>query len=150
MANLESEWRGLSIRQPWIDLILKGEKTIEIREWTYPPALRGRFLLHCAQGLDWKTIALFGGRRHFAHPRGALVGVADLYDVIEISVEENWAKLARQHRVIHPPNGGRSVFGLLLRNVRPLTKPIKTPGGPYFFLLRSNVLEKVVDTLGAP
>jgi len=150
MAEDGKSWKALSIRQPWIDMILSGVKTIEIREWAYPPRHRGRFVIHAAQALDWKTVALFGGRRRFDYPRGSYVAVADLYDVIEIDPLRNWAALAHQHRVIHPPNFGAPVYGLRLRDVSPLECSIRGRGGPYFFPLSAEVDAEIVAEVGRP
>jgi hypothetical protein len=143
-------WKALSIRQPWVDLILSGLKTIEVREWTYPPSYRGGFVIHSAKALDWKTVALFGGRRRYNYPRGAYVAIAELYDVIEIDPARNWAVLARQHRVIHPPNFGTPVFGLRLRNVVPLDRSVQGRGGPYFFPLDTKADAEITAQVGQP
>jgi hypothetical protein len=50
--------KALSIQHPWVDAILAGEKTIEIRSWetTY----RGEFLLHASKAWGKKQRDLFG------------------------------------------------------------------------------------------
>ncbi len=150
MVDFEDGWKALSIRQPWVDMILSGQKTIEIREWKYAPTLRGRFLIHCAHALDWKTIPMFGGRERYDYPRGMFVAVAELDDVIEIDPARNWANLANQHRVIHPSNFGQTVLGFRLRSVAPLRKALRGRGGAYFFSPMRDVAAKIEDELGRP
>jgi hypothetical protein len=129
----ESDWRALSIRYPWIDMILDGDKVIEVREWTHPPSRRGTFILHAAWAIDWKTVALLDLDPPLHRPRGAFVGCADLVDAIEMSAATNWRELMPRHRVIHPPVGDRTVWGLVLGNVRRFQRPIKGSGRSYFF-----------------
>src|SRR5262245_8376648 len=105
MTEFDKEWRALSIRQPWIDMILNGEKVIEIREWDYPPSFRGTFVLHAARAIDWKTVALLDIDSPLDRARGVFVGCANLIDAIELSSDTNWRDLLLEHRVIHPPTG---------------------------------------------
>ena len=143
MAEFDADWRALSIRQPWIDMILDGEKAIEVREWDHPPSFRGTFVLHAAWAIDWKTVALLDIDSPFNRHRGAFVGCANLVDAIELSAETNWRELLSEHRVIHPPVGDRTVWGLVLRNVRRFTAPIRGGGGKYFFSVPSDVRSKI-------
>jgi hypothetical protein len=146
----ESDWRALSIRYPWIDMILEGEKVIEVREWTHPPSRRGTFVLHAAWAIDWKTVALLDLDPPLDRPRGAFVGCADLLDTIEMSASTNWRKLMPEHRVIHPPVGDRTVWGLVLGNVRRFRRPIKGGGGSYFFPIPPAARDALVqENLGA-
>lgn len=73
--------KALSIRHPWVDLILAGTKTIEIRTWA--TRYRGPLLLHAssAYGISEREAA---ARLRLAPPApsalGAVVGVAELVD----------------------------------------------------------------------
>jgi hypothetical protein len=40
--------KALSIRQPWAELILRGDKTVEYR--SQPTKIRGRIYIYAAQG----------------------------------------------------------------------------------------------------
>jgi len=145
------EWYALSIRQPWIDMILDGRKTIEVREWRVPPIFRGQFLLHASRTIDWKTCALFNySEPSFRHPRGALVGVGTLVDVIELSADGRWGELAMQHRVIHPPSLNGTAFGLILRNVRSLDEAVPLAGEQGFFVVEGKALDRICKQLGLP
>ena len=42
--------KGITIRQPWVDLILQGRKPYEIRSWR--TSYRGPIMLHAAKALN--------------------------------------------------------------------------------------------------
>ena len=73
--------KALSIRHPWVDLILAGTKTIEIRTWA--TRYRGPLLLHAssAYGISERETA---ARLRLPAPDpatlGAVVGIAELVD----------------------------------------------------------------------
>src|SRR5438046_2531913 len=106
---------ALSIKQPWVDLILRGLKDIEVREWRV--ARRGPILVHASNAVDWKTAELLGYDVASDLPRGGLVGVAKIVDVIEFS-RSAWLELMPRHRVIHPPVR-EPVYGAVLGDVIP-------------------------------
>src|SRR5687768_3785534 len=103
---------GLVIASPWIEKVLAGEKTWEIR--SKPNGRTGRIAL--------------------AKKGGPLVGTCAIGESIPLS-KEDFAKHFAKHRV--PPEelagfyGGRAVFAWPLSDVRPLEPPIryKHPGG---------------------
>src|SRR6266851_7880001 len=97
------EWVGLSIRQPWIDLILKGIKTIEVRDWKV--ARVGPILLHASLTIDWQAIELFGYSNPWDLPRGRLVGYAQIKETSGFTTE-SWHESAQQHLVIRPLKSG--------------------------------------------
>lgn len=76
--------KALSIRQPWAHLIIKGIKRIENRTWN--TRYRGPILIHASQrcepleGIEYGYDLKLPARKDL--PRGALVGVAYLQDVI--------------------------------------------------------------------
>src|SRR4051812_32132027 len=84
---------GLSIRQPWAELILLGRKTIEVRTWATKH--RGPLWLHAAQRVEERACKT----NRVALPglvRGALVGVAEVRECIEFDAE-SWKRLQPQH-----------------------------------------------------
>ena len=89
--------KALSIRSPWWEKILSGEKTIETRTWQ--TKYRGDFLI-CA-----------------TKPKGMAVGIAEIVDCRPMS-SDDWTKACC------PKYDG--AFGLHLRNVRPIKNfPVK-------------------------
>jgi hypothetical protein len=89
---MKRDWYALSIRQPWIDLILRGLKTIEVRDWNV--ARRGPILLHASQTIDWQAIDLFGYSDPWALPRGRIVGCATIEDAFECT-HDSWLATLR-------------------------------------------------------
>ncbi len=84
--------KALSFRHPWIDAILAGRKTIEVRTWA--TRYRGPLLLHAsaAWGVSERTAA---ARLLLPPPEprtsGALVGAAFLSDCRKVNPED-WAE----------------------------------------------------------
>jgi hypothetical protein len=120
---------ALSIRQPWVDLILRGEKTIEVRPWHIKH--RGALLIHVSGTIDWKTAELFGYDDVLSLPRGGLIGVAEILDVFEFT-RESWLKMAPCHRVVHPPVR-EPIYGVVLGGVIAMSHRIPCRGKPLLF-----------------
>jgi len=73
-----TEARALSIKNPWLELILSGKKDIEVRTWT--TKYRGSVWLHAGKNVDKSQ----SSRWDFKDlPTGAYLGRANLVDVIE-------------------------------------------------------------------
>ena len=84
---------AISIRQPWVELILTGRKTIEVRSWATQH--RGELWLHAGTTRDSKLVRKFSfteGELQF----GALVGVCELRDCIEFD-KDSWDLWRSQH-----------------------------------------------------
>ena len=84
--------KALSIRHPWVDLILAGSKTIEIRTWS--TRYRGPLLLHAsgAYGISEREAS---ARLRLPSPDtatlSAIVGIVELVDC-RLVQEEDWPK----------------------------------------------------------
>ena len=140
--NETVDWVGLSIRQPWIDLILKGIKTIEVRDWKITRV--GPFLLHASLTIDWQAIELFGYSDPWKLPRGCLVGSAEISETISFTTE-SWQATAEKHLVIRPLKAGD--YGAILKNVLPFQKFIACPGKLFFFPIPPKLSEQVREQL---
>ncbi len=57
MIDQGAERFALSIRQPWIELILSGLKTIEVRTWS--TEYRGELWLHAGKKADREALKRF-------------------------------------------------------------------------------------------
>ena len=119
--------KALSIRHPWIDLIIAGSKTIEIRTWA--TRYRGPLLLHAssAYGISEREAAA-RLRRPAPDPAtlGAVVGVAELVDCRPVRREDwkcaglprlegrLWAWVLARPRAVGPLpcRGQRTLFDL--------------------------------------
>lgn len=110
---------GLSIRQPWIDLILAGRKTIEVRTWKTHH--RGPLWLHAGKCVDTQACDA-----HALSPSrlitGAIVGAVDLENCFEFDLDK-WTSLLPQHLNIVPFD--KRYFGWTLRD------PIRIAPIPY-------------------
>ncbi|MCB0054954.1 MAG: ASCH domain-containing protein, partial [Caldilinea sp.] len=88
-----TQFKALSFRQPWAELILQGRKTVDLR--TYNTHHRGRILLHAAQ-----TVEPDACRLHGIDPAtvatGGFVGAVTVVDVVPLT-EERYAATRDQH-----------------------------------------------------
>ena len=96
----------LVIRPYWLDLILAGEKTLEIRGSPYSPRL------------------------HFLCYNKQILAVAQLGNPVRIASTEHWVSLQSQHHVVTETLPYKRTFGLPIlpaRAVRPV--PFHHPRG---------------------
>ena len=85
----------LHFRQPWIELILSGQKTIEVRSW--PTRYRGELWLHAGKKADKYAMKRFNfsaGNLTF----GAIIGKCVLLDCLEFD-NYTWEDLYEEHLV---------------------------------------------------
>lgn len=136
---------ALSIRQPWMDMILRNEKTIELRAWEIRRL--GSIALHAAWGIDWKAAALFGYSQPLELPRGVIVGRTEISSVMKLD-RESWYRLVDQHLVIHPLSSG--IYAAFLGKVERLPSPIRFRGRQYFFPLPPTAVEEINRQLQVP
>lgn len=141
---MEQPILALSIRQPWVDLILRGIKRIEVREWPVPQ--RGLFAIHASWTIDWRSAELFGYEDILSLPRGGLVGTAEVTDCITLDPAA-WLDHVADHRVLHARRSRQ--YGAVLANPRPFSRLIKCGGRPRFFDLPPQIALKVASQLRA-
>jgi len=130
---------ALSIRQPWIDMIVRGVKTIEIRNWMVKR--RGLIALHAPRRIDFGAAYFYGYKQPWTLPRGKLIALAEITDVVELD-NESWVDLVQRHRQPLPMVDG--AYGVLLDNVKLLERPVDCRGKQMFFPLTGNILERVL------
>jgi hypothetical protein len=128
--------KALSIQQPWLDLILSGRKTIEIRRWRTD--YRGLLLLHASRTVDTWACEDFGISRESLQT-GKVLAVAYLATVMQLT-KSNWANLHDQ-AVIGPEFEG-GYYGWVLRDVRRLTIPIPRRGALGLFDVPDEMIEE--------
>lgn len=125
---------GLSIQQPWIDMIVRGIKTIEIRSWKVEH--RGIIALHSPWKIDSSAAYFYGYHNPWELPRGKILALAEIADVYKMD-ESNIQDLLEKHRQPLPISPGS--FGILLKNIRILKSPVSCRGRPGFFPLPEKV-----------
>jgi hypothetical protein len=119
--------RALSIRQPWVELILQGRKTLEIRGWKTEH--RGEIFLHAAFNLDRAALK----RYPLEEPqRSAIVGTVRIDDVEELT-ERRWRELAGQHLSHWPWDPERCRYGFWLSGAQRLPRPRRCLGRSFLF-----------------
>jgi hypothetical protein len=121
--------KALSVRQPWVELILQGRKTIELRTWS--TTHRGALALHAAQKLkdaDCEAHSLDPE----ALPRGALVGQVELVDVIELDAA-GYEALRGEHLSLKEWPGG--LYGWRFSHPTRLEEPIAMSGKQGLFTI---------------
>jgi predicted transcriptional regulator len=118
----------LSICQPFAELIVQGEKTIELRKWN--TKFRGEFLIHAAK----KILNEDCERMNFSPSSlttGAIIGKVNLVNVkkydsdIELRVDE------KEHHSLSDYT--KNKYGFILENPKKLRVPIPYLGKLNFF-----------------
>lgn len=111
--------RALSIRQPWVELILRGEKNLEYRSRRMKEM--GPLLIHASRTLDEENISQHGFTSENL-PFGALVGIVDVVGCIEVDGEAGLYayQLAhpRRFRRPIPYAGAAGIFRVPVSEVR--------------------------------
>lgn len=129
---------GLSIRQPWADMIVRGVKTIEIRTWKVQH--RGMIVLHAPRRIDFSTAYFYGYRNPWLLPRSKIIAVAEIKDVLALD-NDSWQMFLEQHRQPWPIAAG--AYGVLLTNVCALEHPIAYRGRQGLFPIGESVADRV-------
>ena len=125
----------LSLKQPYAELLVSGEKTIELRNWN--TSFRGKFLVHASKNVD-KERSKFLGIDHNVLIRGAIIGTAVLYDVkqyrnkteLEGDKDKHYADIKKF---------GFCEYGFMIRSAHRLRKSIPYSGMLKFFEVRHPV-----------
>jgi hypothetical protein len=112
---------ALSIKQPWVELILLGRKTIEVRSWSTD--FRGLLALHTGKKPAVEALPRFP--EIDTSYLGGFVGVVELANV-ELFTHASWSRLRSEHLVTGPMPG--ETFAWFLRDARRLSKPIDANG----------------------
>lgn len=111
---------ALSIRQPWVELILRERKTIEVRTWS--TQYRGELYIHAGKRVDQRILHMFDLKQeHLSF--GALVGKCEIYDCIEFT-PYTWDCWRSQH-LNEGPLEKRKYAWFLRNSVRIEPKPLK-------------------------
>ena len=117
----------LSVSQPFADLIISGEKTIELRSWN--TNFRGEFLIHSPTKIrtdDCKRLKITKGLK-----TGVILGKAEIYDVKQYKNSNE----IKEDKIFHfsSKNFQKRMYGFLLKNAKSLRVPIPWKGQLGFF-----------------
>lgn len=113
--------KAISVLQPWAHLVIHGGKDIENRDW--PTRVRGRVAIHASKRLDkvqmgeaMEVMHRLGMSKPCIAPHaiafGAVIGTVEIVDCVQRS-DSPWFF---------------GDYGFVLRNPRPLVKPVLCRG----------------------
>ena len=117
----------LSISQPFADLVISGEKSIELRNWN--TNFRGEFLIHAPIKIRTEDSKRLKIKKKLV--TGAIVGKATLYDVKKYSSVKEIKMDQKFHH--SSKNFYNKKFGFILKNAKPFRIPIPWKGQLGFF-----------------
>ena len=129
--------KALSLYQPWAEMIIRGQKTVELRTWKV--RYRGPLLIHASavrrparvRQLGWDPDTLV---------YGALLGVVNLVNVVPIDAERYEA--LRPYHLREAPYPGSPLFAWYLQHPQPFARPIPWPGRQGLFSVPDDLLVK--------
>lgn len=130
--------KALSIRQPWLNLILQGLKDIEVRTWQ--SNYRGRILLHASNTVDKSALEVFQAPKAFE--TGSYLGAANLIYIIRLD-ERNWDTLKGRHLNLWEYDPSVKHYGWVLEDVHRFENPVIGYGQLGLFNPSEKLLEKI-------
>lgn len=121
--------KGLSLMQPYAELVVLGRKTIELRKWNTKH--RGYFYVHASSKTDAESCKGLGlDPKRLAH--GSIIGKAYLYEVRTYKTRREFAKDKKRHFAEYR-RFKKSKYGFMLKNAKKFKRPIKYKGMLNFF-----------------
>jgi len=125
--------KAISIKQPWLDLILSRKKDIETR--TYDTDYRGYLFLHAPKSKDADALnAILESRPNYEPITGAIIGIAKLIAVIPYESLEAFNVHHDRHWCDDDYfDDETEMFGYVFREVRRLQYPFFCSGRTKIF-----------------
>ena len=120
LEDTETDDRCLSIKNPWLELILSGKKDIEVRTWT--TKYRGPVWLHAGKSVD-KSQSLRWDFKDLS--TGCYLGKANLIDIIQFD-QKSWGSLRKRHLNEGPSQPG--LYGWVFEKPTRLKEPLVASG----------------------
>ena len=120
MKTHKRQWCGISLKQPWANLVANGQKTIETRKWKTP--YRGDLVICSSKNPD-------------IEPAGYALCIVELYH-IEPMQKKHEAKACIK---VYP-----GAYSWFLRNIRPIVPPFPIKGSLGIFKLSVGPAKKRV------
>jgi hypothetical protein len=121
--------KALTIRQPWANLIVLREKTIETRTWNTNH--RGKIAIHVAKKVDEAAIKPYLHKMNFY--RGCIIATAEIVDVKYYCNQDEFLKDTEKHLLKIEDCCLPINYGWIIENTKLLTKPIPWRGMPGLF-----------------
>lgn len=107
----------LSVRQPYADFLVHGDKLVEVRTW--PTAYRGTILIHASQRRDPDYDDPDGARR----VTSAILGSVNLRDIHQV-----YSQLPKAQRKVHVPSHDPRFYYWIVDAAQLFTDPIPCAG----------------------
>ena len=126
-------FKYLLLKQPYAELLVSGKKTIEVRKWK--TKFRGQFLVHASKNIDKESCK----RLKIDQAKlvtGAIVGKANLYDVISYGSKNSFLKDKNKH--FASSNYDNPKYGFLVNQGKRFDTPIPIRGKLGFFNVELN------------
>lgn len=123
--------KALSLKQPFAELILQGEKQIELRKWN--TKFRGEFFIHASKIPNKKAMKKFGFQNlpcGFIVGKAELTGVKRYFDAREFEQDKN----------LHLATRDFGNFGFILKNAKRI-KSIPAKGNLGFWKFNPEILK---------
>ena len=117
----------LSISQPFADLIISGEKSIELRNWN--TGFRGEFLIHAPIKIRTNDCKRLKINKKWV--TGAIVGKATLHDVKKYNSSNEIKMDQKYHHAAKDFHNKK--YGFILKNAKSFRIPIPWKGQLGFF-----------------
>jgi hypothetical protein len=130
----------LSVSQPFADLIVKGKKTIEIRNWN--TKFRGEFLIHSPMKIKSQDCKRLGINQTNLRT-SAIIGKAVIYDVKTYKTKKQWHDDKKYHFASDILSDRK--YGFLLKNAKEFRIPIPYKGKLGFFDIHLDITIKDND-----
>ncbi len=111
-SNVMKNYKAISLKQPWANLVAEGKKTIETRKWN--TRYRGDLVICSSQKPD-------------IHPAGYAICVVEVYDTRPMQKKDEKAACCKVYSKAH---------SWFLRNLRPINPPIPVKGKLSIFDLK--------------
>jgi hypothetical protein len=134
--------RAISIKQPWLDLILHGKKKLELRGWN--PSFRGSIALHSPMKIDFHAAHYFGYTEPWELNRGKVLGMANLTSVTQLN-EKSYIETLTDHLSVQPFAG--IIYAIEFSNIFVLPEPVAAKGKLILFSLEEEISENVINQL---
>ncbi len=118
----------LSLKQPYAELLVSGKKTIEVRKWN--TKFRGQFFVHASKNINEEACK----RLKIDQAKlvtGAIVGEANLYNVISYRTKNSFLKDINKH--FASSNYDNPKYGFMVNQAKRLVTPIPIRGKLGFF-----------------
>jgi activating signal cointegrator 1 len=128
--------RALSVRQPWAELIMSGQKRYELRTWR--TSVRGRIWIHAARTVEWPYVHMAGLSRA-SFTTGAFIGSVEIVDCVPFTTPI--AEGLRRDGTFFGDPRDVAGFAWMLAAPERLTRPIPYRGSLGIFRVPADVAE---------